>query len=76
MRISEDNTPKIGRKDTTIFSNRAHFIEKLTPLRQKIIVCRRKKGQNDGKKFGFYRFWLTKWRLFRQNGGKFPNYNL
>ena len=32
---------EIARKDTTIFSNRGHFIVKLTPQRQKIIVLRR-----------------------------------
>lgn len=37
-RSSCDFPSEIARKDTTIFSNRGYFIEKLTAERQKIIV--------------------------------------
>ena len=76
MRFLREQTLKNDRKDTTIFFNRCTFIEKLTPHPLKKIGLRRQKGKNDGKNFGFSRFWMTKCRFFCQNGGKFPCYSL
>jgi len=56
MMTSEGGPPKIGHKDTTIFSNRCYFIEKLTPNHQKNLFDVGKRRKKVAKKSDFIVF--------------------
>ena len=76
LRFSRDLIAEIGHKDSTIFFNRCNFIKKLTVWGLKKSVSSRKKSKKDGKRIGFYPFYMANCRFFCQKCGKFINYSL